>query len=167
MLEGDAPFVQMMEQREENEDEIAARRARVRERLRAQAMARQQQSEPDDNEDFKIKIPINEQVPSSSKLLGLKGRYESESEYETDTDTTSSSSEDEEILKPVFVPRSKRITIQEMDAKAEEETRRAEKALARKEQRKQETRELVAESVRKMVICTLRVQCPKDISRIE
>jgi hypothetical protein len=84
---------------------------------------------------------------SSTGKYVSESESESESEYETDTDESSSS---EEIMKPVFVPKSKRITILEMNAIEEEVKRKSEIALQKREQRKLESRNLVAESIRKM-----------------
>lgn len=66
-----------------------------------------------------------------------------ESEYETDSE------EEQEILKPVFVPKAKRETILEYERKLAEEESLFEKKQKALEERKQQSRILVAESVKR------------------
>ena len=134
ILDGDAPIIQTIEERED-EDEIAARRARIKERMRTAQVERASVAQSD--------YP----PPASQRSSVVKTRYASESESE-ESETESESSE--EIMKPVFVPRAKRETIIELNRKYEEEERKAEVALQKKEQKKVESRSIVAESIRKL-----------------
>jgi microfibrillar-associated protein 1 len=73
-----------------------------------------------------------------------------ESEYETDSDDDYDEEEEREILKPVFVPRAKRETILERERKLAEEDAVLEKKHLEQEERKKQTRVMVAESVRRL-----------------
>ena len=103
------------------------------------------------NQASRQEVEVSQELTATTATAksSILGKYvsESESEYETDTDESSSS---EEIMKPVFVPKSKRITILEMNAVEENEKKKSEIALQKREQRKLESRNLVAESIRKM-----------------
>ncbi|OQR92898.1 hypothetical protein THRCLA_08589 [Thraustotheca clavata] len=66
---------------------------------------------------------------------------ESSSEYETDTDT----SEDEQMLKPIFVPKAARDTIRAQEEKLAEMERREELKATKVVERKSESRKMVAE----------------------
>jgi microfibrillar-associated protein 1 len=67
-------------------------------------------------------------------------------------ESESESEEDErcKIMKPVFIPKSNRITIQQRDAKAAQEEQLEAQKKQEAEARKSQTRVLVAESIRKM-----------------
>ena len=81
----------------------------------------------------------------------LNSEDEDSEEYESGS--SDEYSEDEEdvgrIMKPVFVPRSSRVTIHEVEKKQKEEQILAEKKRLKKEERKSETRALLAESIRR------------------
>ncbi|KAF1332117.1 Microfibrillar-associated protein 1, partial [Globisporangium splendens] len=70
----------------------------------------------------------------------------SESEWETDTDD---SDVGEQLLKPVFVPKKARETLKRQEELETEEERKRQQELERLEQRKLETRKLVAEEIRR------------------
>jgi microfibrillar-associated protein 1 len=151
VLDGDAPLVQALE-KEEAEEDISARRARIRERMRAQSQSQRQQEQhevtaPAFSSTTK-RVAVAPVVVDAAMPSKPSNRYESNSEYETDTDDTSSSEED--MMKPVFVPKSKRITIIEEVVRQEEERRKVEKEMQRRQEKKLETRQLVADSIRKM-----------------
>jgi microfibrillar-associated protein 1 len=74
-----------------------------------------------------------------------KEESESESEYETDTDEYTD--EEEERLKPVFVPKHKRETIREAEMKEEENKLNEKRKEIRLEERKAQTRALVADTL--------------------
>lgn len=150
VLDGDAPLVQALE-KDEDEEDIAARRARIRERMRAQSQRQQEHQHeviaPASSSTTKrvatVPVVVDAALPAKPS-----NRYESDSEYETDADDTSSS--EEEMMKPIFVPKSKRITIIEESLRQEEERRKVEKEMQRRQEKKLETRQLVADSIRKM-----------------
>ncbi|KAK9864841.1 hypothetical protein WJX84_011330 [Apatococcus fuscideae] len=109
---------------EEDEEVIAARRQAVRDRLR-----KQQEAQPAAAEELEEEEEDEE---------------EGSSEYETD-------SEEEygrQMLKPVFVPKTNRETIEERDALEKEEAEAAIKQKLRLEDRKKETKEIVVERIR-------------------
>lgn len=116
---------------EEEEDDIGARRARVLQRLK-EKISQQAEAEK-----------VIEQ-PSSLNVPQEEG-----SEYETD-DSEYTDDEDEQImLKPVFIPRAKRETIKEIEAKMKEEELLEKKKQLQKETKVSQTRKLVAESLQR------------------
>lgn len=111
---------------EDDEDAIAARRAAMRARLQEE-----------------------ERAAAAAAAAGGEGpqsEEESGSEYETEEESDS----DDEYLghrplaKPVFVPRVSRETLAEREALEREEEEAAERERVRLEQRKEETKEIVA-----------------------
>lgn len=106
---------------EEEEESEAMRRARIRSKM----LGRQEQS----------------QVEVVAEL--------EESEYETDSDD-SEEEEERVMLRPVFVPRAKRETIIEQEQKQAEEELQQEKKLRQAEERKKQTRVMVAESIKRI-----------------
>mmetsp|Transcript_35559 Transcript_35559/g.36243 ORF Transcript_35559/g.36243 Transcript_35559/m.36243 type:complete len:469 (-) Transcript_35559:261-1667(-) len=126
ILEGDAPMVMLIEKAEEDEEEIHARRSRILQKL-------------------SLKQSQEEMRKEKEKAS------ESESEYETDTDDYSEEDEEENarMMKPVFVPKAKRQTIQDQERVQRELELRETQQLQAKEERKQKTRVLVAESLRR------------------
>lgn len=70
----------------------------------------------------------------------------SESEWETDTDDSDAG---EELMKPVFVPKKARETLKHQEEMEAEEEKKRKLELERLAARKQETRKLVAEEVRR------------------
>lgn len=75
---------------------------------------------------------------------------EDDSDADTGSEETSSDEEDDgRILKPVFVPRHNRVTIHEKEAKERDDELLAEKKQQLLEERKTQTRIMVAESIRK------------------
>ena len=124
------------EDEDEDEEDVMARRHRLRNRIIQNK-------------------PVNEKIEShtsSSSALSAQVKYEKEiseeSEYETDTDD---SSEDDatQIMKPVFVPRNHRETLKEQDKQEEKQLEIDKRNNARLQVRKQQTREMVADSIRR------------------
>lgn len=74
---------------------------------------------------------------------------EESSEYETDCEDDDSGGPGVQLLKPVFVAKSKRVTLQEAADQAAKDEAKAKAAKAAAEARKQETRNLVAEQIRR------------------
>jgi microfibrillar-associated protein 1 len=108
--------------------EAAARRERIRTRVAAASSAA-------------------EATPAA-----VSSSEESESEYETDSDEESSEEEvntKHTLMKPVFVPKSRRTTVADKDAVLQEEEAQQRKKELELEERKRSTHVLVAESVRK------------------
>jgi microfibrillar-associated protein 1 len=135
---------------QEDEDEIATRRARIRARLRQQQQ--EEEEEEEEEEEFgRVAVPSEsfrtgrDEYEEPWPEPGAESSEEA-SEYETDTDE----SEDEvQLSKPVFVPKSKRATIAELDMRKEHEEQREQMREAAAERRKIETRNLVADQVRR------------------
>ena len=117
---------------DDDEDAIARRRAAIRERLKnlrmEEAAAAKPEEEESDEED-----------------------EDDESEYETDTDESDDGIGGGlfNLPKPVFIPKHKRELVKEQEREEREEIERARLKELAKEQRKRETRNLVAEEVRK------------------
>jgi microfibrillar-associated protein 1 len=147
---GDVDPLQALSRRadtgDEDDEDVAERRARIQRRL---AM----QKEQAERSTIAIPVPEKEYIASSrDKLIGKEDEEEeeeeeSESEYETDSEEEE---EDERVmLRPVFVPKAKRETIKEKEAREAEEALKEEKKLFEKEERKRQTREMVADSIRR------------------
>jgi microfibrillar-associated protein 1 len=123
----------------DQEDDIATRRARVREKL---ALASQ-------------KILITEDMINSNiNTTNNNALINSESEYETDTDASDSDEDDDvaqhKIMRPIFIPKHLRETIQEEELKlANEKIKEKEKKLELEEKKKR-TRIEVAESIKRI-----------------
>ena len=93
---------------------------------------------------------LHDRVPSASRVFPKTEVKQEVSEEESEYETDSEEEEEREILKPVFVPKSKRETIFEYERKLAEEEALQEKKLRALEERKQQSRVLVAESVRRL-----------------
>lgn len=129
VLEGDSKVLELLELREETQEEIAARRERIKNRLSS-------------------RIDISRHEYTAPEIIQEQQQAQSESEYETDSDY----SEEESgpvLMKPVFVPRHRRETINEQLLQAAELEKRQEIEVQVQQQRKQATRVMVAESVRR------------------
>jgi len=120
---------------EEEEDAIAARRAALKARLQEEERA----------------AAAAAATAAAKKLEnGEQSNEEESSEYETDSDEDDSDDETNHfnghrpLAKPVFVPRSNRETLEEKLALEKEAEEEAERQRLRLEQRKLETKELVA-----------------------
>jgi microfibrillar-associated protein 1 len=119
------------EEEEEAEEDIAERRAAIREKLRKRAA-------------------VDEEEMAREEEDEEPGEEGSSSEYETDTD------EDEDeggsrqpLFRPVFVTKEQRDTVAEREEKEMEAEREAEKEKQKLEQRKIETRQMVADEIRR------------------
>jgi microfibrillar-associated protein 1 len=113
----------------EDEDKLEARRARVRE------LAKRRREQEGEEEEMVAEEEDEEKAGESSDSW----------EYETDSE-----GEDEvRLVKPVFVAKTNRATLEERE-RIEKEEQELEKAnLARAEQRKKETRKMVAEELQR------------------
>eukprot|EP00903_Cladosiphon_okamuranus_P017448 g16072.t1 len=137
--DGDVPYRPTAEaadaghvEEDEDDDAIAARRARIRERLRARP-----------TEEVEV-------LEVEQEDIAAKPDEESEStEWETDTDASDDEGENEQVLKPVFVPRARRETAMERARLENEEKEKEQKRNIEKENRKRETRQLAAQVVRR------------------
>lgn len=109
-----------------DEDDIADRRRRIKERLAAAAV-----------------IQTTEIVCTNAEESDCK------SEYETDSSEESSEEEEQILKRPVFVPKFRRQTIADKEAKEEEERLKQAEAKLDAEEKKRSTHILVAESVRR------------------
>mmetsp|Transcript_2601 Transcript_2601/g.2711 ORF Transcript_2601/g.2711 Transcript_2601/m.2711 type:complete len:461 (-) Transcript_2601:17-1399(-) len=117
---GRRPIIAEEIEEEGGEDEVADRRARIMKRLADKQ--------------------IEEEV-------AIEESGESESEYETDTDEEE---EDDDVkMKPIFIPKNKRATIMDLEIKAEELKLKDQKKMIMEEDRKRQTRVMVAESIRR------------------
>jgi microfibrillar-associated protein 1 len=75
---------------------------------------------------------------------------ESDGSYETDTDDESEEESGGQMLKPVYIPKESRLTIKEQEAKLLQEELREQEKRFEAEERKNQTRQLVADSILKM-----------------
>ncbi|CAM9860646.1 unnamed protein product [Ectocarpus fasciculatus] len=136
---GEIELGEPTEQPLDGEDDVAARRRRIKERLVAAAAAEAKQEEA---------------APAQ----------ESESEYETDSSEESSEEEGPVLMRPVFVPKFRRQTIADMEAKEEEASLKEAQAKLALEQKKRATHVLVAESVRRQEeMDSLSMQATTDV----
>jgi microfibrillar-associated protein 1 len=116
---------------DEGDDAVAARRAAVKARLQ---------------EEERTTVA----AAAAGKPLGIQKRQEEEvesSEYETDSDEDDSDDDfggHKPLAKPVFVPRTNRETLAERTALEKEAEEEAERQRLRVEQRKLETKEILA-----------------------
>ena len=138
VVEGDA--AERMEEEAEDEEAIAARRARIRDRLRR----RNAEAEEEEEEEEGFGAPEDEAEEEEAWPAGDADGEESEWETESDE-----SDDETTLLKPVFVPKSKRGTIAELEAKAAQEEERERAQAEKLEKRKAETRNMVAEQIRR------------------
>jgi microfibrillar-associated protein 1 len=133
--------VEQSSSEEEDEDALEARRERLRAAAKARAAARENEPE----EEAELQLEDEEQEPGS----------DSSWEYETDSEEE----EERKLVKPVFVSKASRATMEER-AKIDQEYEEEEAAKSRRaEARKKETRELVAaELVREQQAALARSQ---------
>lgn len=139
ILEGDNPFLQKLEEQEENEEDIAARRQRVRARLASK----------------KQELETVSQAPTGtggivSMAERMAKKEEESSEYETETDETDSEDEsNSKLLKPLFISRQYRQTLRQQEEEEKLQELKKQQEILQREERKQQTRVLVAESIKK------------------
>ncbi|KAK9768132.1 hypothetical protein K7432_001482 [Basidiobolus ranarum] len=124
------------EEESEDEETIVRRRALLRERIRRQ----QEEEEAEEEED-------REDV-DRQELVEKENSSESSSEYETDSE------EEEEtfvkpMLKPVFIPKVHRVTVNEKEILEKEEEEMLKEKELELETRKKESRQMVAEEIRR------------------
>ena len=130
----------------DDENDIAGRRARVLKRMaekqaeEAAAAAVASSSSSTISGSGRIRAHAEEITVGDDEEEEEEEEEESESEYETDSDES-----DDQVIKPVFVPKAKRATLQELAMKEAEEKIKEDKRLVEKEDRKRQTREMVAE----------------------
>jgi microfibrillar-associated protein 1 len=117
----------MGEEDRDQEEDVAARRARIKQNMQTKAFdegstvfTREEPGEEDEEDD---------------------------DEYETDSDDYEE--DDREILKPVFVPKAKRETIIEQERRYAEEQAALDRKQEHLEERKRQTRVMVAESIKR------------------
>uniref|UniRef100_A0A7S0NCT5 Micro-fibrillar-associated protein 1 C-terminal domain-containing protein n=1 Tax=Hanusia phi TaxID=3032 RepID=A0A7S0NCT5_9CRYP len=119
-----------MSESDDDEDKLEARR----ERLRQIALERRKEEEEEDA------MPVEEEEEAEQK-----GESSSSWEYESESE----SEDDRKLIKPVFISKQKRDTIEEKNKIYEEEQAEEEARLKRMEERRQETRQIVAEALLK------------------
>lgn len=119
---------------EEEEEDVAARRARIRARLKTSGPKKELELMA--VQDIQVKSLRDEESSGSS-------------EWETDTDAEGEEADDAAMLKPVFVPKEKRATLIEQQAKEKAAAARALKETKEAEQRQRESRRLVAQEIRR------------------
>jgi microfibrillar-associated protein 1 len=159
VLEGDHPLLYTLteaQDREENEEDIAARRQRVRARL---AMKR---TEIDQPPTAASSSAASASAPSSSSSRGIISQAEKlsqsnaqndqNSEYETDSDEEeeeTDSEDDKKLLKPLFISRQYRETLRQQEEEEKLQEIKQQQLLLLREERKHQTRVLLAESIKK------------------
>jgi microfibrillar-associated protein 1 len=146
ILEGDNPFLQKLEEEhEENEEEIAARRQRVRDRL----ASRRHEVVTSEHSGRAVGGILS---MADQKLLQATAQQEESSEYETDTDDTDSEEESggpSKLLKPLFISRQYRETLRQQEEEEKIKEVKQQQELLFREERKHQTRVLLAESIKK------------------
>lgn len=145
------------EEDDDGVDEIRSRRAhalqKLAEREKQQLNAESSASAESRSSGRVIATPqiITTGGGASGAKVGVK-KEESESEYETDTDDDDDYSDEEDnqqLLKPVFVPKRLRETILTEEKIKEEEAQKAAKAQLKLDERKKQTKLIVADSIRR------------------
>ena len=125
---------------DESEDEIARRRALLRERLRRKQL--------EDTEGAALTAERDKQAnEEGAEDDDDDDDEESSSEYETGSEDEVA--EPTERLKPIFVPKGRRETVTAAEQQAAEEAAKDAKKRLQAEERKRETRDLVAETIRR------------------
>ena len=122
----------MNEDDDEDEEDIVARRNRIKSKMQSIEKSRDS---------------VAQSSSSSSHPSTMTHNNNSESEYETDSDE--SSEEDTKMKKPVFVPRNNRETLKEQERKIEVQLELEKQKSIQEQGRKQQTREMVADSIRR------------------
>eukprot|EP00624_Nannochloropsis_granulata_P003079 evm.model.NODE_25690_length_16931_cov_16.617329.3 len=135
---------------EDDEDAIARRRAAIRERLKNLRM------EEEATAAAAAAGAGADAKPESGDEEDEEGEEgdDDDSEYETDSDDESEGEGGGggglfALPRPVFIPKHKRELVQQREQEEREEAEKERKALLAKEQRRRDTRNLVAEEVRK------------------
>jgi len=113
----------------DSDEDITARRDRARKKL----------------EEKRNENDLEGSIILANKINVLHPENESDSEY-----TDESSEEEEVIMKPVFIPKSKRQTLSLAETRKIEEDAQKEKERIAEEVRKQQTRSQLAESLKRM-----------------
>ncbi|KAG2176910.1 hypothetical protein INT43_007564 [Umbelopsis isabellina] len=124
----------------DDEDERAAQRQRIKQKALAQQKAQEEQAKAQEA------MPIEEEDEEEEEVSMI---MYSESEYETD------SSEEyvaPKLMKPVFIPKDRRATVQEKERIAQEEEEAERLRQERLEQRKLESHQLLADQIKKEVM---------------
>jgi microfibrillar-associated protein 1 len=160
ILEGDNPFLQKLEEQEheENEEEIAARRQRVRERLaskRHEIVGSTSTSTIDGPSGSGGAIGGILSIADQKLMQATHQQQEESSEYETDTDDDDDDDDEEndgtssKLLKPLFISRQHRETIRQQEEEEKLQEIKKQQEILFYEKRKNQTRILLAESIKK------------------
>ncbi len=151
--------VQKPKDDEDNDDEIEDRRARMRRLQKQRQQQQQEEQEKEDEVTTKENTPPRSRVersPSPPPVQKLEVEQdqpmgEDPEEEEDESEDESSESEDERVMmKPVFVPKSQRVTQEELKRREEEELKRQEEQKRQQEERKAETQQIVKISTEKL-----------------
>ncbi|RLN63153.1 hypothetical protein BBJ28_00016180 [Nothophytophthora sp. Chile5] len=131
---------------EDEEDEIDRRRSMLRNKMKARGEAQAAPAIARTPVEPQIVKKSGEAVAAKSVVEDSASSSSSGSEWETDTDE---SEPGEELMKPVFVPKKARGTVQRQEELAAEEERRQQRELEKLNARKLESRRSVAEEIRR------------------
>ncbi|RLN87059.1 hypothetical protein BBJ28_00017372 [Nothophytophthora sp. Chile5] len=131
---------------EDEEDEIDRRRSMLRNKMKARGEAQAAPAVARAPVEPQIVRKSGEAVATKSVVEDSASSSSSGSEWETDTDE---SEPGEELMKPVFVPKKARGTVQRQEELAAEEERRQQRELEKLNARKLESRRSVAEEIRR------------------
>ena len=140
---------QVIERLDEEDDRSAPRPADSASQAIDIEAIEEEEEEPVPETALKL-LPRHDRVPPASTAYPKAEMKQEVSSEESEYETDSEDEEEREILKPVFVPKSKRETIFEYERKLAEEEALLEKKQKALEERKQQSRVLVAESVRRL-----------------
>ncbi|OWZ22920.1 Microfibrillar-associated protein 1 [Phytophthora megakarya] len=140
---------------EEEDSDIDRRRRMLRNKAKARE-AQKEETTPVVLEKKSERQPVEPQIVKRNAVAPAmkardgesesSGSGSSSSEYETDTDD---SEPGEELMKPVFVPKKARGTVKRQEELAAEEERRQKREQEKLDDRKMESRRLVAEEIRR------------------
>lgn len=158
----------------EDDEEIENRHARLRQLQRQRQQAKQEEQkkpkpESDDEEPMKQEIAPPVIAPISTIEKTIKDVSSEEEEEDSSDDEESSDEEEFVMMKPVFVPKSQRITQDELKRREEEGKAKEEERKRLIEERKKETKHLVSETPEKPAapIAEVDEEMPDDDDNID
>mmetsp|Transcript_45180 Transcript_45180/g.175336 ORF Transcript_45180/g.175336 Transcript_45180/m.175336 type:complete len:399 (-) Transcript_45180:2080-3276(-) len=147
----------LVEEEEEGEDEVEARRARLRARRKEREEEEEEELLSLEDEEFGDgSQAVDVRTPGDGlrkKERGEEGEESESGSSEYETDSGEESSEEEsygkpKFIRPVFVPKDGRKTVQEREKLEREELEREERKKERRNEKIKETRAVIAETVK-------------------
>ncbi|RKP08269.1 splicing factor, Prp19-binding domain-containing protein [Thamnocephalis sphaerospora] len=140
------------EEGEESEDDETRRRQLLRQRLLQRRREEEAELAAGEEEEKESGDEMAEGKPGSGQATVITAVDEGqESEYTTEYETDSEESEEEVLLKPVFVPKSGRVTVAEKEHAARELQEAEEKREAERIARKEAAHKMVADIIKQEI----------------